>query len=408
MTDARASNSTHHADATSALDIQDYRISDSTRLHNAEVIQVLTRAALKRKLQLEEYGVTPLVRDPVQQDGEEKVHLIELVSTLCARDDLAPSSMVTYRAAVRRYLLEHFNDPLFEQAMSRFQDYWLLMGMSDPLECPTRNHKPRKTRNFPLVDFTKLHDALLDAQVEQKSIWAARAIAWMDAGLVTGLRPIEWDTVQWTDATKTMLRATNGKIKTDVPGYLRREPISHARRQQFQNVEPTTRDIPVPANSRSTVTRHLAMIEHAQKAGIDFATYHKQASQVIRRACLKIWKGKKQYTLYSLRRQFAANAADQYGVEASSIMMGHSKPQNPAASVYGIASQAYSRVGKSRQEKAKNSEAQQSADVVAVKKPAAPCKYLAYRDAKQALEQEQHEAQQEEQGAQQTCEQRQC
>jgi hypothetical protein len=248
-------------------------------------------------------------------------------------------------------------------------------------------YKQRRNRNIPSKDFESLRNALFDAQVVQKSFWAGRAVAWHDVGIVTGLRPIEWKTVVWTDAEMTVLRVTNAKVKLDVPGFLRKGKSNRTTETPKSNAVPKTRDIPIQASDRQLVIRHLAMIEQSEMLGIDFATYHKQVSQAIRRACRSIWDGQKKYTLYSLRRQFAANAADAYGVEVSSQMMGHSNPQNPAAAAYGLACQAYARVGKGVQKRQKQSYAQQAAGDKVVQRSPAPCKFLAYKAAKMAQEQ---------------------
>lgn len=385
--DLEDANAVCRATAIYGEHIHTYKIAPSTEAHNGKIIQALQRAARQRA---EHIGVgleASLEEQPVPSAKAPEVQLVDLVATFNAQVDLEASSQVTYRAALRRHLAAHSNDPQFDAAYQCLQDGQYAVSSYDPLDVSAPQRKPKKTRNFPQGDFEKLHDALLDSQVMQKSIWAGRAIAWMDAGLATGLRPKEWYTVTWADAAKTTLRVTNGKAKRDVPGYLRKTPISAAQRQQFQNAKPTTRDIPVPANYRFVVMRHLAMIDQAEQQGIEFATYHRQVSQAIRRACQKTWDGKKKYTLYSLRRQFAANAADAYGVEVSSQMMGHSNPQNPAASAYGLARQAYARVGKGDQKRQKQSEAQQSAGDNVAHRPAAPCKYLASIEAKLAQEQ---------------------
>lgn len=372
--------------ATYGENIHTYKIAQSTANHNAKIIETLQRAALRRTEQISLNVEASLDAIPTPSANLQAVPLIDLVTTFHARDDLARNSQVTYRSALRRYLAAHSNDPQFAQAYQCLQDGHHPVDSCDLKVYSMPQRKPPRRRSFPQLDYGKLHDELLDAQVVQKSRWAGRANIWIDAGLVTGLRPKEWRGVTWADAAMTTLRVINGKVKQDIPGYLRNVQISEAQRQEFQNAQPTTRDIPVPSNYRHVVLTHLAMIAQAEQQGIDFATYHKQVSQVIRRACQKIWCGKKQYTLYSLRRQFSANASDQYGVEISSKMMGHSKPQNPAASAYGLASQAYGRVGKGSTHPLKQTDTTQSVQT-AHKKAAAPCKYLAYRDAKQAQEQ---------------------
>jgi len=147
-----------------------------------------------------------------------------------------------------------------------------------------------------------------------RSRFAPVLIDWMEAGIATGLRPIEWQATdielredpnapgqRWVWLYVLNAKATNGRAN----GIVRTLDLS------------TFRD------------ETLRAVQRMSKAGSDWllaGTYdsmQSQCAQLLYGVSDKVTKGKRIYSLYSMRHQFVANAKSYHKPEAVSALVGH-------------------------------------------------------------------------------------
>ena len=65
------------------------------------------------------------------------------------------------------------------------------------------------------------------------------------------------------------------------------------------------------------------MIASSAMNGDSFAEYYDSCRKLLARTCESIFEGEKNYTFYTFRHQFAANAKKKYSIERVAQVMGH-------------------------------------------------------------------------------------
>nr|WP_305910468.1 hypothetical protein [Methylomarinum sp. Ch1-1]MDP4523219.1 hypothetical protein [Methylomarinum sp. Ch1-1] len=142
--------------------------------------------------------------------------------------------------------------------------------------------------------------------MHRKSEYDSVVITWLSAGLLVGLRPIEWKDAR-LDGTRLIIRnakATNSRAC----GEYRVLDLKHFDQINF-----------------SMIQEMLSIIENVN----NFDSFYKICSNHLYRINKAIWSGKKRrITLYSPRHQFAANAKSS-GLSKVEIaaLMGHASDQ---------------------------------------------------------------------------------
>lgn len=204
------------------------------------------------------------------------------------------------------------------------------------------NRDVRHPISIPSKDLDKLVNTLM-ANNTQRNLGLATQ-TWLLAGIAAGLRPSEWEFAelleypQPTGLKKYVLKVKNSKRKAAIPVNMQIE----AARQEFPLEEihsifdaealgasiistesPEHRFIPLDQKDAMWVDNHLYLIKKHLETGEPFNKYYEQCRQCLLRACKHAFKGKKIYTLYVLRHQFAANAKAKYSREEVAILMGH-------------------------------------------------------------------------------------
>lgn len=158
-----------------------------------------------------------------------------------------------------------------------------------------------------------------------RSRFAPILVDWMEAGIATGLRPIEWQATdvevrvdasapggRWVWLYVLNAKATNGRAN----GIVRTLDLSHFRDDT------------------------LRAVQRMSKAGSDWllaGTYdsmQSQCAQLLYGVSDKVTKGRRIYSLYSMRHQFVANAKSYHKPEAVSALVGH-VVTDTAVSSYG-------------------------------------------------------------------------
>lgn len=171
-----------------------------------------------------------------------------------------------------------------------------------------------KAKSIP-IDHLQL---MIDYCKSVKSEWAKRSVNFLQANILTGLRPCEWETAQWIDLTTLIVRnakATNGRANgpTRIVTIASNDPLYEATKQHFLD------------------------LQNWRAAGGDFDKYYENARKAIQRINRSLWptRTKRHYTLYTGRHQFAANEKAG-GASKAEIAenMGHASDET-AAKHYG-------------------------------------------------------------------------
>jgi len=210
--------------------------------------------------------------------------------------------------------------------------------------------------SIPLKDLNKLIDELLSSNQASRNR-GVQTQCWLLAALATGLRPNEWEhaNLKQMDGGQWVLHVLNSKRKVAIPAHMElkfyQDKYPHLNIKNrfdiealgFENVSidrKMTREIPISDRDLSWVQNHLAAIEAHIAQGESFDDYYQHCRQALYRACLKVFDGKKRYTLYVMRHQFAANIKNKYPKERVADLMGHDCPES-APKDYASRSKGY-------------------------------------------------------------------
>jgi len=299
------------------------------------------------------------------------VGIAHVVQDLFDRTDLALSTLDLYRAALI-WFIRQAPDPTDEyyDSLARLEEIRFSEGDSATA---------RVARVIPKDDLDELLSYLESGY--RSSIWAKRSAMWLRAGLVTGLRPIEWMSAWWSLTDPYVLMVITAKVKLLIPAF-QREKIPYRRPQDIgfdlstdeidshgiyiqslqdehenpdQDRPPRQISVKGPTGSstessinRMIVDKHLRTILACVPAGTDtsmrdrnFTKYYDQCKNTIRLACNALWLGKKRYSLKTMRSQYSANMKAWHGPEIAATLMGHTGHNNPTRAHYGKANQAH-------------------------------------------------------------------
>ena len=245
-----------------------------------------------------------------------------------------------YRAA----MLWAFSQGIFHDRPEARECYLAVREMrSSAPRVGKANRDVRHPISIPQADLDRLVNHLL-ANNKNKNLGVFTQ-DWLFAGIATGLRPNEWEFAELQEypqpsgLTHYALKVQNSKRKAAVPVNMQIE----AARQEFPLEEihsifdaeelgatlisietPEHRSIPLDQRDAIWVAGHLQNIRKHMETGEPFKKYYDQCRQCLLRTCKKVFKGKKIYTLYVMRHQFAANAKAKYSREQVAALMGHS------------------------------------------------------------------------------------
>jgi hypothetical protein len=141
---------------------------------------------------------------------------------------------------------------------------------------------------------------------------ASTLLAWLHAGLASGLRPIEWEDAQWHDAEKTTLRVRSAKRRCD-------DPLAPTHTERL----PEYRLVPIDAADQPWVEQHLDHLARYKLAGGTFKHFYNNNRATLSRLCTEIFgPAAKKFTLYLMRGQFAANRKRRQGADEVAMEMG--------------------------------------------------------------------------------------
>jgi integrase len=276
------------------------------------------------------------------------VTITQVIEDMIDREDLTQSTKNMARAA----LLWYIRSGQVEDKEGAAIGIAMLEKMQKPPGRKPLINRPKKITEEDLE--------ILLAELDRRSLkseWAKRCAAWVSAGLVTGVRPIEWLHSEWVNDEHTCLRIKNAKIKLLPPAFLRKHATEEETRElerirslEIEEDEPS-RIIPIDnASDISIVEKHLHLLHEfvpgtmSEKGKLaEFKKYHDACALLLRRTCRKLWGTKKAFTLYTMRKQFSANMKAVHGSDITAELMGHSSSDSPSAAFYGKANQAHAR-----------------------------------------------------------------
>lgn len=184
---------------------------------------------------------------------------------------------------------------------------------------PRTSAKKRKSIPLPILKQISLH---LQRPLRANSVWDIRALRFLLAGIVSGLRPIEWQTVQVADADDGSLTLL----------------VQNAKATNGRGTGPTRTVTIPPGIDRTIVEEHLYELEQFAQKNPD-----RPFSQYIENTRFALWAANRalfpasqaHVTLYTGRHQFSANKkAEGLTKRELADLMGH-ESEDTAGAHYG-------------------------------------------------------------------------
>lgn len=225
---------------------------------------------------------------------ENGLHPLEIANWLHDKaPGLSKSGFRQYKAALTCYM-QAMAAEYPEEADDYEAGLAAMAKLTSKLAAPRHALPPRtssgKVKYIKLDDLTKLSGAMLLSPAD----WPPRAFFFLTAGLVTGLRPIEWQNATLIGNTEDgglIIQVANAK-HTNGRG----------------NGE--TRTVTTPGGWMAEYTlRHMELLANWIADGQTYTQYYENSRAAIYEATRRLWPKDKRrhYSLYSGRHQFCAN-----------------------------------------------------------------------------------------------------
>lgn len=219
----------------------------------------------------------------------------------------------------------------------------------------------RTKKSIPERDLAELINTL--GSMRQNANWGVRTQYWIQAGIATGVRINEWAETTWVDRERRLLQVPTSKRKQTKPAYqMLRETTGAATVHDLDqdnlppglahNEDSRWRIVPVAEEDVMCVDAHInslqAELQRHMAEGLSreaaMKRYYDMARKTMSLACKRAWLGRKSYSLYAARSQFAANAKASMPLTAVAGMMGQTSTRK-AMSNYAPRSAAHKRGG---------------------------------------------------------------
>lgn len=270
---------------------------------------------------------------------------------VASRARVSEATWNLYRAALLCHLVQHRHEnDVYEQS------YHLLSTVKARSTPGAKTKKARK-KTISEEHLNQVIDTL--GGMNRHVHWGSRTQFWLQAGLGSGLRPGEWFGASWLDHEKqTILCVPNGKRKTTVPVFTIVSPGQTIHDVEANNPELLTpgsasdetkriRNVEIEPRDKLWVNLHMGSLnsylekvpEHERESR--FVTYYNMCRKVLHSACVRTFDGKKQYPLYVMRSQHAANMKAEMPLADVSARMGHEASGKTTKKDYGPRSAAH-------------------------------------------------------------------
>lgn len=243
--------------------------------------------------------------------GQEEIEGLSLLNTViwgCRNWSVIVSqdSWRSYRAAFNfiaeiYYETNFIDDKTYERIKSVLKK---TNGMSKKdLEIKTSR---RKQKHFSIKDLKKVDDELKLS----KSIWSVSTRVWLRAGILTGLRPVEWrKSILIEDDENIVLKVANAKNTNNrANGDFRHLYLNH-----------------LEENEINIIKNHLKICNNFSNSKETWDNYYNGCSNLLRQKTRSVFPNREKFpTLYSTRHQFSANSkASGCRPEELASLMGH-------------------------------------------------------------------------------------
>lgn len=231
--------------------------------------------------------------------------------------NLLPATVRLYRASLMFYAeLELKSQKIDQFAYDKIKELLSSIKGGDRKNIELRT-SAKKQKHLSIKDFKFLDDALK----ESKNKWAKPTRIWLQAGIISGLRPIEWKEAAYDERNNCLViknaKNTNGRAH----GMHRTFYLDH-----------------ISDYEKKILLQHLKTANSLASAGDDniWKTYYEGCSNLLKYTCDKIWPNRERHpTLYSARHQFSANLkASGCKPEELAVLMGHAV-DDTALTTYG-------------------------------------------------------------------------
>jgi integrase len=274
------------------------------------------------------------------ENSDSKIRIDQLQVTLdmLNRQDLNSTTKNYYRSALLWYMrqIENKTDRI-KIAISELEK-----------DCNTRvKTKRSQGKLVNEIDFQELLEHLRKSV--NRSPVAESTYIWIQAAMATGLRPIEWRDAKWSDTENSTLIVITAKVKQGKVGFLEDseadvyEELALKEGLQRKVKLLTKEDQHCVEKMQKMIEEALSEAESRADREKTFDALYRSVKQKLLNTCKAVFDGKKNYSLYAFRRQFAANAKARLGSAVTAELMGHSSVTSPSTSYYGKGSQAHSR-----------------------------------------------------------------
>jgi hypothetical protein len=240
--------------------------------------------------------------------------------------DWAPATARLYRAALS-FVFKKFGTAAGREACDmayrKDEDAEQLASLKEKMASQRKERhrnqpqtSAQKSKSLSLEDRSRLYGRLN----KSRSKYARATALWFAAGVLTGLRPTEWQRVLLTvdDQHQTVLTVKNAKTSNG----------------RGHGPERTIELGKFPESDIATVIEHIKNVQLWREKDLFNDAYY-QCRRILRRTAKSLWPRRlKHPTLYTGRHIFAADAKVVHGPVAVAAMMGHSSTET-AYSHYG-------------------------------------------------------------------------
>jgi integrase len=271
-------------------------------------------------------------------DSKIKIDQLQVTLDMLNRQDLNPTTKIYYRSALLWYMRQ------IENKTDRIK-----LAISE-LEKDSNTRVKTKRSQGKLVsenDFQMLLEHLRKSV--NRSPVAESTYVWIQAAMATGLRPIEWRDAKWSDTENSTLIVITAKVKQGKVGFLEDseadvyEELALKKGLQRKVKLLTEDDQHCVEKMQKMIKEALSKAKSQADREKTFDALYRSVKQKLLNTCKAVFEGKKNYSLYAFRRQFAANAKALLGSAVTAELMGHSSVTSPSTGHYGKGSQAHSR-----------------------------------------------------------------
>lgn len=287
------------------------------------------------------------------------VTLIERLVEMKVEKDWKPSTWRITKSSLAFHFAQTITDKHEHDDAKKMQYVFALHQLQNYTEVGLRGYQKsinkQSRSDQPHITPSELDKIVIKLMSARKnSFWPEFTIYFMMAGLVSGLRPIEWETACWNDSTRTDLQVKTAKKKID-PERLQRAlaayrakngigtakvsspvslPMMGVSEDLFtfdsdleivnEDADHIYRLVPIDPIDRAWVDAHLANLGQYMDAGGKFSAYFDACRIRLHSAVRSLFKGERSISLYTMRHQFAANSRVLRGREETMKIMGNS------------------------------------------------------------------------------------